>query len=444
MNKKLSLLLASCTMYSTAVEAQQQPNIIVMFVDDLGWADLGYQNPQFETPNINKLKQKGINFTRAYVSTATSSPSRASLLTGKEALRCGFVRHIYGGGTEEFETFAGDPRKMLSRAWLPLDEVTYAEKLKQEGYNTAHVGKWHLGSEEFYPHTQGFDKVFATTDYGSPKSYYYPFFRSGNPFSESKKGDYLTDLVSNSAVEYINNYSDDKPFLLNVWFYTVHGPHVGRKDLVEKYIAKGYEGKIAHHHAMVESLDMAVGNILGAIESKDVADNTVVIFTSDQGGHFSNYPLSGGKSDGNTLGEGGTRVPFILYSPNSPAMGKRYNKPIQTIDVFPTLVEYATNKRYKDKNINGVSLMPIVEGGDIKSRNLFLHRSYEDQHCALIQDDWKLIRYSSGKLELFNIENDISETTNLVEVHPKRVEKMNKILGKWLEEATPKELITVK
>lgn len=438
----LPLLAIGATSQFAQAQSSAQPNIVVLFVDDLGWSDLGFRNPQFQSPNINELSSKSLNYERAYVPTATSSPSRAALLTGKESLRCGFVRHIYDNEVEtEFQTFERDPRNMRSRGYLPIDEATYAERLKEFGYSTCHVGKWHLGYEDYYPEKQGFDQTFATAKYGHPKSYYYPFFDSGSPVESAKRGDYITDLVADAAVDFIKDYNSDKPFLLNTWFYTVHGPHIGKKELVERYKARMFSTKMANYLAMVESLDIAVGRIMEALESKGVADNTVIIFTSDQGGAFSNYPLSGGKMGGNTLGEGGSRVPFMIYSPMHNTSGKSYNAPIQSIDIFPTMMELATGKSYNDSNINGVSLLPTLQGKGLKSRDLFLHRSYEDQHAAIMRDEWKLIKYTSGKLELFNIEADQSESTNLVEVYPKLAEQMLTRLDAWIAEATPKELI---
>lgn len=228
-----SALLLGCQSISYAKE---QPNIVILFVDDLGWADLGYNNPVFDTPNINKLKSDGLYFSRAYVASATSSPSRASLMTGKESLRCGFVRHIYGKDTSlEFETFENDPGKMKSRAYLPLEEITYAERLKDFGYYNMFVGKWHLGTESYFPTKQGFDAMYSTCEHGHPNSYYQPFFKTNNPFPKAGKNDYLINMVGNGAVDFINKYDKKAPFLLNVWYYGVHGPQIGRKDLVVKY-----------------------------------------------------------------------------------------------------------------------------------------------------------------------------------------------------------------
>lgn len=427
-------------------QAQEQPNFVILFVDDLGWADLGYQNPKFDTPNINQLKNDGIYYSHAYVSTATSSPSRASLLTGKEALRCGFVRHIYdaedpSAPRDEFQTFERDPGNMKSRAWLPLEEITYAERLKEMGYYNMFIGKWHLGHEPYYPTEQGFDAMYGTCEHGHPWNYYAPFFKTENPFPDARKGeDYLTNMLTDGAVDFVESYDNEQPFLLNLWYYGVHGPQYGRRDLVAKYKARGMNTKDATNAAMVEAIDESVGRIREALEKMDMADNTVIIFSSDQGGAFSNAPLNGGKMGGNTLGEGGSRVPMIIYNPMATSNGESYDKAVQTLDIYPTMVELASGKKCKDKQIQGVSLAPTFGGKELKDRDLFLHRSYEDQNSAIVRGDYKLIKYRSGKLELFDLKNDLSETTNLVNLHPELRDQMLKSLNDWQDEATPQEL----
>ncbi|MFR9521903.1 MAG: sulfatase-like hydrolase/transferase, partial [Rikenellaceae bacterium] len=225
----------------------EQPNFVVLFVDDLGWADLGYQNPLFETPNINKLKDDGLYFERNYVPTATSSPSRSTLMTGKQALRCGLVRHIYSNEDHlpadqrsEFQTLATDPGNMRSRAWLQLEEITYAERLKELGYYNYFIGKWHLGHEGYFPTDQGFDEAFGSNEHGHPFNYYNaPFFKTQNPFPEVEKDAYLTEVLTDGAVDFIEGYDFEQPYLLNLWYYTVHSPHYGKREYVEEYLAAG-------------------------------------------------------------------------------------------------------------------------------------------------------------------------------------------------------------
>ncbi|MFR9581458.1 MAG: sulfatase [Rikenellaceae bacterium] len=434
----VALTLVGCN----AAEEVKRPNIVMLFVDDMGWADMGYRTVAYQTPNIDKLAAEGIDYTRAYIPTATSSPSRASLLTGKEALRCGFVRHIYDNpNRDEFQSFDKDPGNMLSRGWLPLEETTYAERLHDAGYYNMFVGKWHLGHEPYYPIHQGFDAMYGTCEHGHPKSYYQQFFKSENPFPEASADDYLTDLVSKGAEDFIRDYDKDQPFLLNVWYYAVHGPRVANKALLKKYLDAGLDRPTAVYASMLETVDNSVGRIRQALKDKGVDDNTIIIFTSDQGGALQNGHLSGGKLGGNTLGEGGSRVPFLVYYPKASANGTQYTKPIETIDVYPTFVELATGAPCQDTHIQGVSLCPTFNGEELASRDLFLHRSYEDQNSAIINDDWKLIKYRSGILKLYNIVADESETTNLVEQEPQRTQEMLERLNKWQIEATPAYLL---
>ncbi len=422
--------------------AQEKPNIILFLVDDLGWADLGYMNPKFKTPNIDQLKVDGLYYSRAYVSTATSSPSRASLLTGKEALRCGFVRHIYGNSNgEEFETFDKDPGHMKSRAWLPLEEITYAERLKEYGYYNYFVGKWHLGPKEYFPTKQGFDAMYGTCEHGHPDNYYQPFFRTHNPFLNAGKNEHLTGQLTQGAVKFLDTYKKDKPFLLNVWYYGVHDPHIGRRELVKKYEGQGLSQRDANYAATVEGVDESIGAIREALKRNHMDKNTVILFISDQGGAYQNAHLRGGKMGGYTLCEGGSRVPMIIYAPGMKAMKNTYEGPVQTIDIYPTLIELVSGQKCLDKQINGVSLVPTLKGKSLKKRNLFMHRSYEDQNAALIQGEWKLIKYRSGKLELYNLQIDEGETMNLKDMYPKRLKKMLTALNKWQEEATPKYLL---
>ncbi|WP_422080906.1 sulfatase [Ulvibacterium sp.] len=435
-----ALLLMAC---QGLVIAQEKPNIVILFIDDYGYMDIGYRNAIFQTPNLDQLKKEGMDFTRAYIPTPTCSPSRASLLTGKEAVRMQMVRHIPPNNGGEFSILEKDPAQMPTRNWLPLKEVTYAETLKKYGYYNAFFGKWHLGEGEHYPQNQGFDEVYGATDAGHPQSYYYPFFKDGQDpkgyFAPSmvNKGDYLTDVLTDNAVDFIDSYDKDQPFVLTFWYYSVHGPSIGRKDLLAKYQKQGLEGKYAHHAAMVEAMDESVGRVRQALEDKGIADNTVVILISDQGGAYSNAPFRGGKKGGDTLAEGGARVPMIVYYPGVTQANSICETPVQSIDVYPTLVEIASGEKCKEKQINGKSLMPLLRLKKTKERPLFFFRSYEDQYTSVIRGDWKLIKYRSGKFQLYNLENDTGETTNLVTTHPTIAKKLKKCLAKWEKEAVP-------
>ncbi|MFY0601282.1 MAG: sulfatase [Cyclobacteriaceae bacterium] len=420
-----------------------KPNVIILFVDDLGWADLGYRNPKFDTPNINKLKEDGMEFTRAYVPTPTCSPSRASILTGKEAIRLEMPRHIThdqkdGSNSQRYNYWPTDPSNRRSINWLPLKERTYAEYLKEQGYYNLFIGKWHLGSEFYHPIYQGFDEQYGTSNWGHPNGYYQRFFRSGKVLKDIPEDEYLSDVLTDKAVDFIRNYESKKPFQLSFWYYNVHAPHQGRNDLVKKYQSRGLTDKDAEYAAMVESVDESVGRIRKELENQGLDKNTVILFISDQGGFFSNAPLSGGKIGGNTLGEGGARIPFIAYYPDVTDAGSICETPIQTIDVFPTLIDMVSGEQQKKGEINGVSLLPLLKGNNIPERDLHFFRAYEDQSSAIIRGDWKLIKYLSGKYQLFNLRQDLGEKTDLIDKEQKIAKRLKKALSKWETEAVPK------
>ncbi|WP_366184024.1 sulfatase [Flavobacterium ovatum] len=428
---------------------QKKPNVVLFFVDDLGWADVGYRNAKFHTPNIDQLRKDGMDFSRAYIATPTCSPSRASILTGREPVRFQMVRHVddgngidfddKGNSINDFSLWPNDPVQMPSINMLPLKEITYAERLKELGYYNFFLGKWHLGDARYFPTKQGFDEEYGVCNYGHPKNYYPPFFKDVNPLASFDKSDlYLETVLANKAIDFISNYKNDKPFMLSYFHYDVHGPQIGRKDWVEQYKKEGLKGKDAEYAAMISAVDESVGRVRKALIEKGIADNTVIIFTSDQGGFFSNAPLSGGKTGGNTLGEGGARVPFLMYYPGVTKANTSSAIPIQTTDVFPTLVDIAGGKVCKDKQVNGKSLLPIVKGEKFKEdRSLYFFRSYEDQYAAVIAGDWKLVKYHSGKFQLFNIKNDMSEQKDLITIELKQADKLKKDIAKWEKKAVP-------
>ena len=330
-----------------AVGAPAAPNFLILFVDDLGARDVGYQGGRYDTPNIDRLAQESLAFSRAYIPTPTCSPSRAALLTGQHPMRLGLARHIptgkkYGfdelGRTgEDRHAWEGDPSGFASRNWLPLDATTIAEALGPMGYRTAFFGKWHLGYEPYHPVKQGFDEQFGVSNFGHPGSYYPPYWPAGNPYPDAPAGKYLTDRLADDVVTYLERQKGgEKPFLAMVYFYNVHTPHIGRKDLVAKYRARGLEGRYAEYAAMVEATDDAIGRILAAADGTD----TVTVFLGDQGSYFTNAPLRGGKTGGTALYEGGARVPLLFRWPGHVEAGNNAT-PVVSSDVFPTLVELA-------------------------------------------------------------------------------------------------------
>ncbi|HMP30212.1 MAG TPA: sulfatase [Saprospiraceae bacterium] len=422
-------------------QIDQKPNIIIFFVDDMGWADWGLRNPAFNTPNLDQLKKEGMEFTRAYVATPTCSPSRASLLTGKEPIRFLMPRHVADAGgekkdKEEFNYWPSDPANMPSRNWLPLNEITYAERLKDFGYYNQFIGKWHLGEEAFYPIHQGFDNEIGVTPFGQPGNYYPPYWKKDNPFPKASN-EYLTDLLTDKAVSFIKDYKEKKPFELSFYHYGVHSPLIGKNELIAHYKSLGWEDKYAHYGAMVSAVDESLGRLRKALKEKGIENNTIIIFTSDQGGYFSNYPLRGKKLGGNTLGEGGARVPFIIHWPGQTKAGAECDVPTQTLDVYPTLIEWASGKPCTDTQIQGKSLIPLLLGHKFPERKLYFFRSYEDQYTAIIDGDWKLIKYHKGETELYNIKKDSGEVSNLIYNNPSIAKQLLNDLLVWEKQAVP-------
>ena len=447
--RKVIVVLFCLIVLCAIAFAQNQPNVVLFFVDDMGWADLNYRNEKFHTPNLNQLKSESLEFTRAYIPTPTCSPSRASLLTGKEAVRLQMVRHIADQGQNkvimvdgeskgEYHLWEGDPAQMLSRNWLKLEEQTYAEALKKTGYHNYFIGKWHLGQEPFFPIHQGFDAQFHTNHHGHPMSYYSPFFKEGNPFPNKNGDAYLTDVLTDEAERFISSYDQTTPFMLSMWYFNVHGPIIGREDWVELYLAEGLSKIDAEYAAMVSVMDESIGRIRNALKLKGIEKNTVLIFISDQGGAFKNGQLRGGKKGGDALAEGGARVPMMIHYPGVTKPNTTSDIPVQTIDVFPTLMEIATGSKYKNRNIQGKSLMPIIKGvvnKKLAKRCLYGFRSYEDQYCSVVSGDWKIIKYRSGKFEMYNVKKDISEENNLIGTGLKEERRLKKQLLNWEQEA---------
>ncbi len=427
-----------------AWSASSKPNIVLFFADDLGWADLGYRNPQFESPNIDRLAREGLDFQQCTIACPTCSPSRATLLTGQHPARLKLVRHIPGGAangfdpfgrtTREFNLLETDPAQFPCRNWLPLENTTYAEALKALGYYNAFIGKWHLGHEEFHPVHQGFDRQTGTCNFGHPASYYPPYFRNSAVLAEEKER-YLTDKLTDAAVEFIESYEEEKPFMLSCWYYAVHSPHEGRKDLVKHFEGKGLSGKLAHYAAMVKALDESVGRVRAALERKGLAEDTILIFLSDQGGFFENAPFHGGKLV-DTLYEGGARVPFIVLWPGVTKAGSKNNSVVQSTDLFPTLVEIAGGDPAAFAELDGVSLKTIIEKNSLLERSepIYGYRAYEDLYASVREGDWKLLAYRGGTLKLYNIADDIGEKNDRATSHPEKVAELKAKLAAWEKE----------
>jgi len=444
----LALILALCS----CSQVLEKPNILLIVVDDLGYSDLHcYGNELVETPNIDLLATEGVRFTQAYASCTVCSPTRASLMTGKNPVAVNITDWIPGNqyfrGPQSHEKFTVPPINHELR----LEELTIAEILSEAGYVSASIGKWHLGGEGYLPTDQGFDLNVAGYSKGSPPSYYYPYTRESRddiitPLKLTGDSLYLTDRLTNEAIRFMSEEREE-PFFLYLPFYNVHTPLEGRPDLLKKYEAKllAHQNdsiqRNPHFLAMTEAVDENVGRIMTFLEEQELDQNTLVIFTSDNGGLYRqkgnfireswNYPLREGKG---TLYEGGLRIPAMARWPGKIASGQESEEIIISTDLFPTILEVAGSSI--DYKIEGVSLLRhLISGDPVDRETLYWH--YPHYHLGMPggvirEGEFKLIEYfENGELELYNLAEDLSETTNLLAEHPEKAAAMQKKLHAW-------------
>ncbi len=448
-------------------EKPDRPNFVFFLVDDLGWRDLGcYGSTFYETPNVDQLAASGMRFTNAYAACPVCSPTRASIVTGKYPQRVGVTDYINPAGRNQPQAWRRNTRLLPApyRDRLALGEVTIAEALKQAGYATFFAGKWHLGPEGFYPENQGFDINRGGCERGGPyggKKYFSPY---GNPrLSDGPPGEHLPDRLATETCRFIEA-NRKGPFLAYFSFYSVHTPLMAREDLKRKYQQKaarlhvdgpiwGQEGsrkvRLVQNHAvyagMVEAMDLAVGKVLAKLDELNLADNTVVFFMSDNGGlstseghPTSNLPLRAGKG---WLYEGGIREPMIIRWPGVTEPGSVCNEPVVSTDFYPTILQIAGLPPRPEQHCDGVSLVPLLRGeGHLPPRPLFWHYPHYGNQGgapggAVRVGPWKLIEwYEDGRVELFHLDNDLSEQHNLAEEHPEKVRELLALLRTWRKE----------
>lgn len=402
-----------------------RPNIVLFFVDDMGWNDWGGRNSLFETPSIDSLARESVNFEQCYIPTPTSSPSRATLLTGKHPARLKMVRHVPDLDTAEYHILTTDPAGFPSRNFLPLSETTIAELLREEGYYNLHVGKWHIGDHQYYPTSQGFDRMVGISQQGAPNSYFPSYFRDTSVYTDHK-GQYLTDKLTQEAVDFIEQCGGDQPFFMNFWHYGVHSPVEAKAADVEHFMAKGVTRKYATYMAMMRSVDESLGAICRALRSRGLDQNTVIIFLSDQGGDFSNAPLRGGKNE-STLSEGGARVPLLVRMPG--VATRRESTPVQSTDIFATIAQMVGGNK---TGTDGVSLLELItKEKKLKPRDMFGYRAYENQYASIRRGSHKLVANRDGSYELYNLDTDPSEQLNIAHEQQKMSQELLHSLFLW-------------
>jgi arylsulfatase A-like enzyme len=440
--------------------SRKQPNFVFFLIDDMGFKDIGCNGSTFyETPNIDKLAADGMRFTDAYAACPVCSPTRASIMTGKYPARLNLTDYLVGRRRGKLI-----PAEYIHQ--MPLEEVTIAEALKEAGYTTCFIGKWHLGGKPYWPEHQGFDVNIGGTHTGAPRNYFWPQWR-GNPPIEGRPGEYLTDRLTDEAIKFLEG-KKDKPFLLYLSHYAVHIPLQAKKEMIEKYRAKAAkypakeprflpEGRskarqVQDHPVyagMVESVDESVGRVMDKLEDLGVADNTVVIFMSDNGGlstaeglPTSNLPLRAGKG---WLYEGGIREPMIIKWPGVVKPKSKCSVPVTSTDFYPTMLEMAGLPIKPKQHIDGVSLVPLLKGKNKHKRKaIFWHYPHYGNQGgspggAVRAGDYKLIEfYEDSRTELYNLKTDISEKNNLSEKMPDRATKMLKMLKTWRKDVDAK------
>jgi len=490
MKNTLSLLLLLLLM-ATAAAAEPPKSIVLILADDLGWADttLYGRTSLYETPNIQRLAARGMTFSSAYAS-PICSPTRASIMTGQNPARQGMTSPAAHLEAERFEAIAsenGPPHQkctnVKSATRLDPSLPTLGKVLKGAGYATAHFGKWHLGREPHSPLELGFD-VDIPHWYGpGPKTSYlapwgYPNFKEGTP------GKHIEDRMAEEAVAWLNGRDRTKPFFMNYWQFSVHAPFGAKPELIDRYRAKlarsharqsvggdsprsgerSYE-KIAQqsptYAAMVRSLDDAVGSLLDALDAEGIAEETVIVFYSDNGGNIhcgleetdasgeqyitaitSNHPLRGGKGG---IHEGGIRVPAVVVWPGVTKPGSRSDTRIQSTDLYPTILRMLNVEQPKDYVIDGVDFAKALRGEEMDRGPMFTlvpgHGNtpqWLPPSMSVHHDDWKLIRTfhygEDGKHEyrLYNLRDDIGENSNLAAVHPEKVKELDKLIEDYI------------
>lgn len=421
------------------------PNIILIFIDDLGWKDVGcYGNDFIDTPNIDRLASEGMRFTDFYASGAVCSPTRCAVQSGQNQARIGITAHI-PGHWRPFERVITP----LTTMALPLDTVTVAESLRAAGYSTGYVGKWHLGQgAQFQPKHQGYDFSAVISGPHLPGRYRVLDSEGQKP----KAGQYRTEFEADVCVDFINR-NKQKPFFLMLSPFAVHIPLGAMAAKVEKYEDRAVELKRDLPHpvyaAMVEHCDDLVGRIVEAVDAAGITENTMIVFTSDNGGLYRRYdyrpaaddnvatqdPLKGEKG---TLYEGGVRVPLIVKYPPVVKANSVCAEPTISHDFYPTFVELAGGVLPKNQTIDGLSLLPLLEQPQAKLARQSLHWHYPHYHhgrpaSSIRERDWKLIEFLDGtdEVEIYHLADDLGETRNLVEEKPGRVADLKKKLQRW-------------
>lgn len=453
----------------------QKPNVIMILIDDMGWADsASYGSVYYDTPNLTRLCGEGMRFTDAYAAAPLCSPTRASIISGQYPARLRMTQAVTPKNVPNPKALPPNPNeycgRVQNRNHLPLEVFTLAEALKEANYHTAHIGKWHLspsgarfteGDTKYHAENQGFDFVIGGAHRPGPPDYYSPFARKGSGIRNLKpgpEGEYLNERLAEESIKWIESVKDShQPFYLNFWHYAVHGPIIPKKDLLPKYNKRRdpkADQRCPEMATMLDSMDNSIGMLLDWLDkpaNRQLKENTLIILTSDNGGVIhnqvdgnpwtSNRPLRGGKA--NTY-EGGVREPWIVRWPGKIQPGTVCHDPVQSTDIYPTVLEAAGVMPRDGIPLDGKSIVPLLHGNAMKRRPIFTHFPHNmGALCApstsVRLGDWKLIRFfhagkdaASHAYELFDLKRDPFEAINLADHFPEKVRELDRLIETFL------------
>ena len=452
------LVVAMC--FLSHSRADERPSIVLILADDLGWSDLGcYAADLIETPHLDRLASQGVRFSNAYAM-PVCSPTRAALMTGRHSARIPMT--IWSEGA-----LAGPQDRQLlqahSLASLPHSEVTLASYLQRAGYITALVGKWHLGDADHYPETHGFDINIGGTHWGAPNSFWWPY-RGADRFGPQVRyvpdlefgepGEYLTDRLTDEALNIIDKAADDQPFFLYLSHHAPHTPIQAKEADVEYFralIAPDLNHQNPVYAAMVKSLDESVGRVLAKLSQRGLDQNTLVVFASDNGGYIgidsrsgqtvpvtNNAPLRSGKG---SCYEGGIRVPLIIHWPGVTQPGAVCDQPVVCMDLFPTLLGAAGVEPDPTIEVDGLDLIELLRDAAVQLARDALYFHYPHYYptttpvSAIRSGRWKLLEYfEDGRVELFDLESDLAEANDLAMHKPEKAAELRQRLASWRTE----------
>ena len=423
-----------------------KPNVLFILIDDMGWMDLGCQgNKNLRTPNIDNLAKGGMRFTDAYAPAPVCSPTRAAIITGQSPARLQITNHLPHQDRFTPKDSKLLPAKMLNH--LSLESETLAERLKKDAhYATAFIGKWHLytGRDKKYnPLNQGFDINIGGCSYGGPPTFFDPYRIDFLP--DRKEGEYLPNRLADEAIAFISEQnSKDKPFFVALWNYTVHWPMEAPDKLVEKYKNLPVKGYRDHRYAaMIEAMDIAIGKVLKSLDDLNITEETLVIFTSDNGPFGGVGDASPLRADKGHLYEGGIRVPLIVRWPGKVEAGAVEETPVILTDLHPTILSATGLDLNSIIPNDGHNMLPLLQGKEkLKNRAVYWHYPNFAFHrdnrlgSAIREGDHKLIHfYDTDSVELYNLKNDISEKNDLSGKMPQLASRLKNKLKVWLQDS---------